>query len=244
MTPNFFTQPRCYVVPHDRIGLRAVLIMHQAITRAFEIIRKEGFALGAALENEITAELENALENRVRNRGEVEGFDNLFFGKVTRGNEVKNFNATKISKKPDLMFYLRRENRHEWDQCQDALFTECKPVDRQHSLRGHYCAVDKDCTGIERFIIGDYAWAMEEAFMIGYVRDGIQIVPDLAKALREPSRRKKLGEPDELVPVESPHPPQSAHVLHRSRHQRLFTWQNGRPATPIDVFHSWHDCSY
>jgi len=86
-------------------------------------------------------------------------------------------------------------------------------------------------------------WAMEEAFMIGYVRDGMRIVPDLAKALREPSRRIKLGEPDELVPVESSNPPQGVHVLHRSRYLRLFSWKNGRPATPIDVYHSWHDCS-
>ena len=243
MKPNFFTQSRCYTVPHERIGLRAIMIVHQAITRSFEIIRSEGYALGSALENNITEKLENTLENCVRNRNEVEGFDSLFFGKVTRGNEVKNYDGTKTSKKPDLMFHLHRENRHDWDQCQDALFAECKPVDHQHTLRGHYCAVEKDCTGIERFIIGDYAWAMEEALMIGYVRDGFQILPDLENTLCEPSRNKKLGSPGKLVPIESSGSLANTHLLYKSCHQRLFSWSNGRQATPIEIYHSWHNCT-
>lgn len=248
MKPGFFTRPPVprYVVPHDRIGERWILIAHEAVTRSFELIREEGFDLGAAHENEVTAKLEETLENRVRNRGEVEGFDGLFFGKVTRGNEVINFDGTKISKKPDLMFHLRREERIEWDQRQDALFAECKPVDRTHSLAGHYCAVGKDCTGVERFVIGDYAWAMEEALMIGYVRDGLRLNPDLLNALREPSRYQKLGEPDALVAVVT-QPSETVITLeqhlHRTRHKRLFRWVDGREATPINLYHSWHACN-
>lgn len=247
MKSGFFTQPPpvSYAVPHDRIGVRVILIAHQAIVRSFEIIRSEGFALTPAHENQITAKLEETLENRVRNRGEIDGFDGLFFGKVTRGNEVVNFDGTKISKKPDLMFHLRREDRIEWDQRQDALFVECKPVDRNHSLLGHYCAVGKDCTGVERFIVGDYAWAMEEALMVGYVRDGLRLLPDLDKALHDPSRHKKLGEPEALGPI-APQMPLTAkceYPLHKSRHKRLFCWMNGKAATAIDIYHSWHDCS-
>jgi hypothetical protein len=242
MTHDFFTRPlrEGYRVPHDPVGVRKILIVHQAIIRSFEIIRAEGSKLGSESENQVTEKLEDVLENRIRNRNEVDGFNSLFFGKVTRGSEVVNFNGMKISKKPDLVFSLRREDRLEWDQRQDALFAECKPVDKKHPLNGHYCAVGKDCTGIERFIIGDYAWAMEEALMIGYVRNGLCIHPHLADALNDACVRSKLGNPSSLETVgTSVAEPKG---LYRTKHQRTFKWRDGREASPIDIFHSWHDC--
>ncbi|MBK9260463.1 MAG: hypothetical protein IPM54_11595 [Polyangiaceae bacterium] len=242
MNAGFFTQRgRTYKVPHDRIGTRWVLIAHQAITRAFDIMRQEGFVLQPASEVDITVKLENVLNNEVLNRGEVDGFDKIFFGKVRRV-EVVNHDGTKKSKRPDLCFELRREDRVDWDQLQDALFAECKPVDRDHSLNGHYCAVEKDCTGIERFVIGDYAWAMEEALMIGYVRDGFAILPDLANALTDPDRRAKLGEPTAPTPVDARPNRQPRNALYKTTHKRSFRWRGGKKATPIDIFHSWHDC--
>ena len=239
MTPSSFTQS--YEVPHDRIGLRKVLVVHQAITRAFELIRKEGFVLGSALENDITIKLLNVLNNKVLNRGEVDGFDRTFFGKARRV-EVVNFNGTKKAKKPDICFDLQRENQVTWDQEQDALFAECKPVDKKHLLKNHYCAVGKDCTGIERFVIGDYAWSMEEGIMIGYVRDGFTIHPDLADAQGNQSKRMKLGDPSLLVEIRITDRDPAGVPLYRSTHKRLFLWNNGSTATPIDLYHSWHDC--
>jgi hypothetical protein len=219
------------------VGIRFVLAAHFAITRAFELIRQEGWVLASAGENQITERLEDYLENRIRNRGEVDGFDNNYFGPVSRGSEVVNYNGIKISKKPDLILKLRREDRVDWDQRQDALFAECKPVDKKHLLKDHYCAAGKDCTGIERFVIGDYAWAMEEALMIGYIRDGFAIYPHLAEALRNPARRAELGQPGEPFQFDGAIP------LYRTTHQRNFVWNDGRAATAIDLFHSWHDCS-
>jgi hypothetical protein len=233
--------PRLFQVPHDRIGLRLLTVAHQAIARAFEIIRHEGFPLATAGENEITRQLESALENRIRNRCQIEGFDSTYFGPVGRGSEVVNFDGTKISKKPDLLFKLRREDRTDWDQTQDALFAECKPVDVKHKLKDHYCAIGKDCTGIERFIVGDYAWAMQEAFMIAYVRNGIQIARDLANVLMVPNTRAGLGQPTALSCVIEA-TGKDCQGLYLTTHQRLFPWPDGRPATPIDLYHSWHNC--
>lgn len=242
MNPRFFTRPTPrYKVPHDRIGVRWVLVTHLAITRAFEMIREEGFPLGEALENDITIKLENVLNNRVLNRGEVAGFDKGFFGKVRRV-EMVNFDGTKKSKKPDLCFDLQRENRVDWDQLQDALFAECKPVDKKHLLKDHYCAVGKDCTGIERFIIGDYAWAMEEALMIGYVRNGYLVHPHLAESLQDKTRNHRLGSPTPVEAIETRTRGGSATVLYHTTHQRAFPWQTGGPATEIVIYHSWHDC--
>jgi len=242
MCSNFFTRtPPSFTLPHDPIGVRWVLVAHLAITRAFEIIREEGWSLNPRLENDVTIKLENTLNNQVLNRGEVDGFDKDFFGKIRRV-EVVNFDGTKKSKKPDLCFELRREERTDWDQLQDALFAECKPVDNAHRLNSHYCAVGKDCTGIERFVIGDYAWAMEEALMIGYVRDGFSVKPYLQDSLKNVSKNTKLGSPNKLEAIEATTATGEKTTLFHTTHQRLFLWPENRQPTPIILYHSWHDC--
>ncbi len=243
MIPAFFTRPSsAYSVPHDRIGVRWVLVAHLAVTRAFEMIREEGWSLKDRGENEITTKLESTLRNNIHNRGEVNGFDKNFFTLVTRGSEVVNFDGVKISKKPDLVFHLKRDDRIEWDQTQDALFAECKPVDKLHSLSGHYCAVGKDCTGIERFVIGDYAWAMEEALMIGYTRDGFSIFPHLANSLKDKKRNAKLGFPSEIGSIDTKNEAGTTTTVYHTTHQRTFVWRGSRNATPIVLYHSWHSC--
>lgn len=240
---NIFTRrPTArFTVPHAPLGERWLLVAHSAITAAFVIIRERGFDLRNAGENSITNKLEDILMNDLLNRGTVGGFDKTFFCRITRGSEVENFSGQKISKKPDLLFHLQRENSL-WDMRQDALFAECKPVDRDHSLSANYCGVGTDRVGVERFVIGDYAWAMHEALMVGYVRDGFHIHPHLAECLADSARHKSLGEPSPPEPVllgcEGTEP------LHQTRHLRRFVWkENGQPATPISLYHSWHNCS-
>jgi hypothetical protein len=237
----FFTKPPIRLLPHPRIGLRRVLVAHAALVRAFELLREEGYPLASALENDITERLEDKLENRLRHTGEVPGFDYLHFGRVTRANELPNYDRTKKSKKPDLVIGLRREGRLDILQTHDALFAECKPVDKAHRLASAYCALDRDCTGIERFIIGDYAWTMEEALMIGFVR-GYRIKPHLAAALQSSTCHEKLGFPSKVRSVPGSKPSEKSEALHITKHQRRFNWVNRR-ATPINLYHSWHDCS-
>lgn len=241
---SFFTRRPAarHFVPHEALGERWLLVIHVAVTAAFSFIRQRGFDLRSAGENEITNRLEHVLMNDVLNRDIVGGFDRLFFGPVTRGSEVENYNGIKISKKPDLIFHLQRENVL-WDRCQDGVFGECKPVDRKHSLAANYCAVGTARVGIERFVIGDYAWAMQEALMIGYVREGFHIFPHLAAELAAPRKHKALGLPTEPVVVPSDCDHVGREPLHLTIHLRSFVWkQTGEPASPIAIYHSWHDC--
>jgi hypothetical protein len=239
---SFFTRRSAarFVVPHEALGDRWLLVVHAAVTAAFALIRKDGFDLRSAGENAITHRLEGALMNDVFGCGVVEGFDKRFFCRVTRGSEVENYNGEKISKKPDLVFHLQRENAL-WDLRQDAIFAECKPVDLGHSLATNYCAVGTDRVGVERFVIGHYAWAMHEGMIIGYVRDGFHVTPHLVDSLADLTRHESLGSPTKPMPI-CPCS-DSAEGLHRTRHHRRFTWkQTGQRATPIELYHSWHDC--
>jgi hypothetical protein len=239
---SFFTQRSAvrFIVPHDPLGERWLLVVHAAVSAAFPIIRQSGFDLRRAGENMITNKLEDVLMNDLLNSGTVEGFDKLFFGPVTRGSEVENYNGEKISKKPDLVFHLQRENVL-WDRRQDAIFAECKLVDRDHSLSANYCAIGTDRVGVERFGIGHYAWAMHEAMMIGYVRDGFRIDPHLVESLADPKRHKSLGSPTRPASILSGS--EGTEPLYQTRHKRLFTWkETGKIATSITLYHSWHNC--
>ena len=240
MNAGFFTRTQNrFEVPHERIGVRWLLLVHACIAKAFATMRSRGDDLQQASENAITNELENLLANDLqRPEGDVY-LDPDFFWGVTRGSEVENHNGRKISKKPDLIFHLRRSNAL-WDRRQDALFAECKWISKKRTLRANYCSVGKDSSGIERFVVGDYAWAMQEALMIGYVLDGLRVIPDLEKTLATTPKRGRLGHPSAPELVISDGNGQAQLV--RTTHERTFTWRNGRRATPIDLFHSWHAC--
>jgi len=239
MNPGFFT--RTYRVPHPRLEDRWIAAIHLALERAFELIRADGFDLANAEEDDITFQLEHLFENRLM-RCESDSLDLGFIRSVTRESATANHDESSIGRKPDLVFRLNRELCHSHNRVQDSLFTECKPVDRAHPLNKHYCAVGKKTSGIERFVSGAYAPAMEQAMMIAYVRDGFQITRHLAEALATLEARSGLGEPSLLSSVIAGNDT-TCQGLYLSTHQRPFAWKDGTRATPIDLYHSWHECN-
>lgn len=239
MNPGFFTRP--YRMPHPRLNERWIAAVHLALMRAFEWIRAAGFDLANASEDDITFKLEEEFMNRLipDDSGDL---DLGFIANVTRESATANHDESSIGRKPDLVFHLnRRELCRSHNRVQDCLFAECKPVGRAHPLNRHYCAVGKKTSGIERFVSGAYASAMEQAIMIAYVRDGIQITTHLSKALATSDARTGLGEPSQLTCVSASN--SSCQGLYLSTHKRLFSWPDGKMATPIDLYHSWHECN-
>lgn len=238
MTSGFFT--RTYKAPHPRLDFRWIAAVHLALVRAFELIRADGFDLARAKEDQITVQLEDIFENRLMSDDSGD-LDLSFIRSVTRESATSNHDKSSIGRKPDLVFRLKRELHQTHDRLQDSLFAECKPVDRKHMLDDHYCAIGKGTSGIERFVSGAYAFAMEQGLMIAYVRDGFRILSDLAESLRSAKNRAGLGEPSDLVCViEAAGGP--CQGLYHTNHRRSFSWADGRPATPIDLYHSWHEC--
>ena len=242
MSPGFFTSAstRTYHVPHPRLQERWIAAVHQALVRAIALIRSDGRDLASANEDDITFWLEDMLENRLM-CDDSSDLDLSFIRSVTRESATANHDENSKGRKPDLVFRLQRELCQTHNRVQDSLFAECKPVGRKHPLLNHYSAVGKKTSGIERFVIGAYASAMEQGIMIGYARDKFRITRHLADSLAEPKTRVGLGEPSALscvIEAKSQHCP----GLYLTTHQRLFSWPDGRAATPIDLYHSWHDC--
>jgi hypothetical protein len=240
--PGFFSAIPDYRLPHPPVPLRLIFTMHRALVNAFELLRSEppdGFLLSSAKEDEITRQLQWILENRLLRSKEVPGFDSRRIKNVVRAPEVSNYNGLHPAKKPDLVLFLLRRESLPVLHSQDGLFAECKPVDKSHPIAQHYCD-----GGIKRFVNGDYAWAMREGMLIAYVRHGNTITKDLGPALNSKGCHVALGSPGVPEIVRGSYASKCAEPLQTTTHQRTFSWPAScGQACPIQIFHSWHDCS-
>lgn len=227
MTAGFFTQGIEFILPHPPIPQRTILLLCKVIRRAWEILGTsppDGFILHLATEDEITLELVDVIENRLRKSSEVDGFDHARFGRVEREPKISNFNKKHPDKMPDIFFGLKRE-QYSILSNQDGYFVECKPVDRKHSISARYC---KD--GLIRFVNGDYAWAMQDALMVGYVTGGYSF-ENLAAVLYD-GNSAFLNTTSHYESAEL--------SIYRSHHRREFDWLvNHSPACAISVTHLW-----
>lgn len=236
--PGFFTRGVTFSLPHPEIHLRLILIVHAVVARGLQLLREHpplGFDFGSAQEDSVTFQLHWVIANRLHKNKEVPGFDKRSFTTVEREPKVCNFDGSQLDKMPDLVFRLNRDQLPVLAS-HHGLFVECKPVDKDHPAGQDYCDA-----GLQRFVDGGYAWTMQDALMLAYVRDGRSIARNLIPAIAP--RRKKLGVLQEPVPLDESGA-SSVDGLHVSLHVRVFRWPDGRGrACNIRVFHSWHSCS-
>ena len=222
-------------LPHPPISPRVFLVVERALRAAWRILRDRcvsGFDLLTAVENRITRELQEVLCDQVFNKGLVAGFDRELFAKPTRDSKVVSYDGRHPDKMPDLLLDL--VNRPPVAKpSQDWLFIECKPLDREHPAGSCYC--DK---GLIRFVNGDYAWAMQEAMMIGYASEGYTIRPKLDDALRD--RRDEIPTGSLPKPCHGSEATLFGERVHVSKHGRTFPYvETGVQAPDITIRHLW-----
>ena len=228
MAVGFFTQGVDYHLPHPRISRRTTLLICEVFKKAWQMLKDNpppNFELPIENEDTITQILVEIIENRIRKVNEVDGFNCATFGRVTREPKITNFDKTHPDKMPDIFFDLKRETLPVLND-QDGLFVECKPVDRKHTLFSCYCQ-----KGLIRFVTGDYAWAMQDALMVGYVQTPYTF-QKLSNALELDSKSANL----DTTHHSSLAPPE----LYHSIHKRNFQWPEQRgKACQIEVLHLW-----
>ncbi len=227
MAIGFFTHGVEYTFPHPQIPQRTILLVCKVIKMAWQLLEEmppSDFILQSADEDTITQVLLEIIENRLRKNGEVDGFNCALFGKVTRDQKIPNVDKKHPDKMPDIFFDLKRDQLAILSN-QDGLFVECKPVDRQHPILSCYCK-----KGLVRFVNGDYAWAMQDALMVGYVKGHYSFIK-LASVL-DCKKSADLKTTNHFVVDE--------YVIYRSSHNREFEWPERRGhACPISVTHLW-----
>ncbi len=213
--------PEGYQLPHPAIPLPVILLVRRALLRAFELLSERGFSLALKKEDEITEALRGIIENDLRQKGGINGFSRQTYETVVRGGQVYNYDLTRPTKAPDLCFKLRNDEEEPRQVLSeyDALFVECKPIDKTHAAGSRYCD-----DGLDRFVDGDYAWAMEQGLMLGYARHGRTIAGHLIPAMQGLERLDRLKTAE--LPRAISHPGAAARndaeALHVSRHRRGF----------------------
>lgn len=175
------------------------------------------------------AEINALMETRLNIALEKTQPWSILVSNVARGKETSSFDGSHLEKRPDLSIQLTDRNRN------FPLVVECKIIDHssQQTVK-LYCN-----NGIVRFVLGEYAWANREAFMLAYVRDGSSIKSSLTPLLRKSQKSNPDPYCTEKVPV-------SANPLTLdlacSRHSRNFHYLSGLPNNipgPIDLWHLW-----
>ena len=217
-----------FALPHPPVSITVFLTLEGAIAAAWAILHTKPprpFDPKAAKETDFTTHLHEILQDHLLDSREVEGFTTEVFSCVARP-EVRNFDGKKTSKKPDMVAFLA--DRPNVKRSQDGIFIECKPVDAAHSLLSDYCDA-----GVARFVVGDYAWAMTEALMVGY--NTVHNKPSLALVTPFKQRANLVQASGKLRDcAASPHKP----VVAMTRHKRGFR-VNGKRVPDIRLRHLW-----
>ncbi|MDH3973595.1 MAG: hypothetical protein OEV42_04880 [Deltaproteobacteria bacterium] len=228
MAVGFFTHGIEYTLPHPPIPKRTILLLCNVIKRAWQLLQEKppsGFIIHSAHEDTITQVLVEIIENHLRKNGDIPGFNYALFGKVIREPKITNFDKKHPDKMPDIFFDLKREKQPVLND-QDGLFVECKPVGKTHPILSCYCN-----KGLVRFVNGDYAWAMQDALIVGYNKDSYSFTK-LASVLGDNSKNVDLNVTAHSIVSKS--------EFYTSTHNRDFEWleRNGT-ACPIEVSHLW-----
>ena len=206
-------------------------VVRAALRHAWSIVRANAATgeLETATEPELTATLQMILNQMLDDETEpVPGFSANDFELIERGAESVNYSGLRLEKRPDLRFRLHSAIPRIRDRTHYGLFVECKIVDRNHPVR-NYAA-----EGIQRFVEGDYAWAMPHAMMVAYVRDTSASLDDVVAFLSKDGSRYAVTEVELSSLSAEPTP------MLRSVHSR--SWQylaSPNSPGPIALVHVW-----
>lgn len=235
-------QPR-FGPPYPGWPREQIAIVEDAIREAIRRILADKSAqdIATAQENDITEWLEDQL-CCLLNTGVVSGFDSKTFEQPNRDASTVNFNGKKISKKPDLAFKRLSHVSCARDTRQDAWFCECKILD-DDSSHGLPAYIKK---GLMRFVDGDYAWAMPEAQMIGYIRHGAGKTYAPANQLSKHFMKEESETGQTYVNITGLLREESEAnsaigflPIYATTHGRVFPLPNKCPPGPITLRHLW-----
>lgn len=191
MSPHngFLTRVAEASLPHPPMEMRFLLGMEEGIRVAWKSLisdpLKHAFMLNSKCkEVDITIDLEFELDKTLAAKTCLV-FTDEYFVAPRRGAECVNFDGTKQEIRPDLVFCLKNSRPGIDLRNYDAVFAECKILDDNSSKTVGLYVGD----GVNRFVIGDYAWSMPQALMIGYVRTSQKLPESLSDYLF----KKKTG---------------------------------------------------
>lgn len=206
-------------------------IMSMAWRSLLQEVREGDFSICDSTEDQITERLYMILcQLDAAGDSVVPGWSQLQTP-VREGN-VRNYDGAHLDKQPDLAFRPIRNLIACDNTAPLAIFIECKPIDSRHPIPSIYCR-----DGLVRFVNGDYAWSVDRAMMIGYVRNICTLPGGFSTALADPalSREMELAGTLEGLPNTA-----SGDTVCQSTHDRKFQLPGMvRSVGHIVVNHLW-----
>lgn len=212
-----------------------MIVVQNALAHAWrqllEEVAERQFSICDEEEDTITERLYMILDDIYSNDPEaVQGFS-IFQTPVREGN-LRNRAGNKRDCQPDLTFRPLRGQLDTRSSTMAAIFVECKPIDSTHPIGSTYCKA-----GISRFIREDYAWAVDRAIMLGYVRNICPLPGGLTYVLGSDAGQREYRVKKQLASLG-----QTNHgdEVYCSVHHRGPTLASSHaPSLPITLHHLW-----
>lgn len=230
MTGRGVATDRPCAIPVFLMGVVQNALAH-AWRRLLEEVADGHFEICGEKEDTITERLFMILDDLYSNEPEtIQGFS-IFQTPIREGN-LRNRAGNKLDCQPDLTFRPLRGKLETRSNAMAAIFVECKPIDSTHPIGSTYCK-----EGISRFVREDYAWAVDRAIMLGYVRNICPLPGALTYVLYSDTGRKKYRVEKELTSLG-----QTTHgdKVYCSAHLRgCETASPDSPNLPITLHHLW-----
>jgi hypothetical protein len=217
-----------------KIPVSLLIVVQNTLSTAWQVLLRAveagEFSICAATEDQITerlhlilGELHTAGDNAVRGLSQFET-------SIREGN-VRSFDGQHLDCQPDLTFRPLRGHIETGNTVPTAIFIECKPIDRAHPVVSTYCRA-----GLARFVKGDYAWAVDRAMMLAYVRN-VCTLPEGLSCLENAELAMDMNLQGRLETIS---PTINGDIVCQSRHDRSFCLSDGcNPVGLITVHHLW-----
>ncbi|WP_129587041.1 hypothetical protein [Pseudomonas frederiksbergensis] len=212
-----------------------LVVVQNVLCMAWQLLMDEvrvgAFSLCIATEDEITERLQLILGDlHAADDVPIPGFF-LFETPVREGN-LRNHNGEHLDRQPDLTFRPLRGHIQTTNSVTTAIFIECKPIDAAHPVVSTYCNA-----GLIRFVQGDYAWAVDRAMMLGYVRNVCRLPGGLASGFNSVLLTNQLSTQGDL---EALAPTAFGTSVCLSKHNRDFCLSGSDlKAGVINIHHLW-----
>lgn len=206
-------------------------VLSKAWHLMLEDVKAGHFSICDSTEDQITERLYMILgELDAAGDDAVQGISDLQCP-VREGN-IRNFDGKHPDKQPDLAFRPKRGLISSANTVPTAIFIECKPIDSGHPVPSTYCL-----DGLIRFVNGDYAWGVDRAMMVGYVRNVCTLPGGLSTAFANPAINSQMQLAGELKRLPST---ATGDAVCQSTHERRFQLPGGTtPVGQITVNHLW-----
>lgn len=238
-TPLIAVPPQS-AVPH-RLATPVLMAVINAVQEAWKRLPTASFdgPLAESIrwddEDDVTRRL-GAILNRMRNSKSLPYFTSEQFDGVVVDAKFPNHDGTKLDAIPDLTFRTRvvpagDDGRH-------GIFVECKVIGAGTRTIPNYVI-----KGLYRYVVGDYAWAMDRGLMLAYVRKaGVGY-----SALKAHLARTRTVKGRECKPMDQDGSPNLVAgtprvAIPKTRHKRPLVKLPGGEPGPIEVFHVWLNC--